>query len=1171
MKFFPEVMDSTISAINFVVVTRMKRLLNKYLGRICKMIVLAVILCFSQGFVIAQNGYPFMLNISLREVTDPQVFSIGQDIQGNMLLVTRQGIILYDGEAMEMIQLPAFPFTVKTIPGDPLVYVGCNQQFGYMQLNKTGIYEYQRLSESNFQPGDVIRIVNNSSHVFFAADYSLARVSRSQKETEKKWNFLSDTLLTGLIDLNEKIYVQFNGSGITELNGDKFIHVKGSEVFLTGEIMFGLPFDKNRILIGTSNHEMVLFDGKNFTEYSTGYERYLRESLMIDAVLSGDDKIVFSTLIGGMVVVEKATGKGILILNNNTGLPDDEIYAIGSDIQGGVWVSHESGVTRIDFDFPAKIYNAYPGIQGQIPSIAFFNGKLYAAGNEGVFVLTEKRRYTEREVLVRVNSPAVNQTVQGGSITAAADEPVTRRDQRRLEREMRRNRQDTDSAHRERSGFLSRLMNVFRADRPEDTSIETEEQEQRAEYIRRRISMLHSVSHEFEKVRGINEKCKQLLLTKSGLIAVSNTAAYVIEDERARLIKRDNFIRFAAVSLNPESFYLVGGRGIYHMVKTGNRWVEQSVLPGYEQNIYSLVETSPGSIWLGSDNLIQRVQLNRNKPPQVIFIPVERNYFERVNLKSVNDTLFVFLSTGVYYLQESYLVPYSSQETGLVPSKRLLSGFRELFWLKTDEGWVSVAGEPYNPMLNEYLGVFKNLLHLFYDDSGDLWVLDEGNLIYRIVSPGYEMDKQEFNVYIRKISNQQGIRFPIDGLILNYDNNSLEFHVSSPGFLRESSMQYQYILDGHMRNWSKWSGSQVIEFPLLPPGKYMLRVRAKNVLGQISREQSVGFEIKPPFTQTIWFYAIAAVIVILVFLVILKMRELRLQRDKRELEYKVRKRTREIERQKNEIEQQADKIKLQHDQIFQQNKEITDSIFYAKRIQSAVMPAKSDFDKIFPENFLFFQPRDIVSGDFYWFKSSGKKAIVVAADCTGHGVPGAFMSMLGITLLNDLTVIMDWETASPILDELRFKVKETLSQKGIAGEAADGMDISLCLFDFEKKTVDYAGAFSPVYIFRNGNLIEYKGDRMPIGIHFREQKRFTNHKIDLQEGDIFYLFSDGYYSQLGGKDEKRFLSRNFKSLLQEIHSSPMKDQRVLLEKKLDEWMGANSQMDDILVMGFRYK
>jgi serine phosphatase RsbU (regulator of sigma subunit) len=1105
-----------------------------------------------------------MLNISLKEITDPQVFSISQDNHGNMLFVTRQGIVIHDGETMEMLQLPAFPFTLKSIPDHSKVYVGCNQQFGYIKPNFFGSYEYHRISEPSFQPGDVIRIANNSDNVYFAGDYSLARVSQKSNQIEKAWTFLSDTLLTGLFIMDEKVFVQFNEEGLSELVNDTFRPLANSAKILSGEIIFTSEYDPSRILIGTSDQKLFLFDGRDFKEFKTEYDSYLHESMVIGAVITGEDKIVFSTLIGGIVVVEKTKGKKVLILNNNTGLPDDEIYAIGTDRFGGVWVAHESGLTRADFNFPAKIFNSYAGLYGNLQAIAFHEGKLYAGGNEGVFILSEKKSYMERDIIVRARPSSKTQILTNSASSVNDNEALTRREIRRMEREERKS---ADSQETSKRGFLSRLLNVFKGDNQDSG----EDEERTPEFIRRKIYTLQSVSHEFEKVAGINEKCKQLLLTKSGLIAVTNTGVYLVKDNKANLIKRDNFIRFASVSLNSEAFFIVGGRGIYKMLLVGNKWTEQLIMPGYEQNIYSLVEKSPGTIWLGSDNLIQRIQLNRNKPPQMIFIPVERNFFERVQLKNVNDTLFVFLSTGVYTLDNNTLNPYFSEETGSVPSQRILSGARDLFWLKSSEGWTSVTGEPYSKDMDEFLGIFRNIQQIFYHEPEELWVLDQDNRIYRLITPSIQRKSADFHVFVKSISNQQGMKFPLDSLKLKHENSSLEFTVSAPGFIREGSTQYQYFLDGLMKNWSKWNNNNVIEFPVLPPGKYVLRVRAKNVLGQLSNEQSVGFEIKPPFRQTIWFYLLIAIGIVSVFFLIIKIREFRLQKDKRELEYKVRKRTREIEKQKDEIEKQKSKIQIQHDQIFLQNKEITDSIFYARRIQSAVMPPVSDLNKIFPANFVLFQPRDIVSGDFYWFKSLGKKAIIVAADCTGHGVPGAFMSMLGITLLNDLTIQSEWSQASHILNELRNKVKETLSQKGIAGEASDGMDISLCLFDFENKTVDYAGAFSPMYIFRNGSLMEFKADRMPIGIHFREQKEFVNHRIELLPGDIFYMFSDGYYSQIGGKDGKRFLSGNFKKLLQEIHTNPMEDQALLLEKKLDEWMGAYMQVDDILVMGFRFR
>jgi serine phosphatase RsbU (regulator of sigma subunit) len=1134
------------------------------INRFIKSCILIILLGFYSQGNNAQEGYPFMLNISLKEITDPQVFSISQDNHGNMLFVTRQGIVIHDGETMEMLQLPAFPFTLKSIQNHSKVYVGCNQQFGYIETNSFGTYEYHRISETYFQPGDVIRIANHSDNIYFAGDYSLARVSQKTNNVEKSWTFLSDTLLTGLFSLEEKIFVQFNEEGLTELVDDIFRPLAYSANILTGEIIFTAEYDASRVLIGTSDQKLFLFDGRNFKEFKTEYDSYLNESMVIGAVMTGENKIVFSTLIGGLVVVEKTEGKKVLILNNNTGLPDDEIYAIGADRYGGVWVSHASGLTRADFNFPARIYNSYSGLYGNLQTIAFYEGRLYAGGNEGVFVLNEKKSYLERDVVVRARPSSKTQLNTNSLPSGSEKEALTKREIRRLEREEKKLSGSQEASKR---GFLSRLLSVFKSDGHDSE----EDKEASSEFIRRKIYKLQSVSHEFEKVAGINEKCKQLLLTKAGLVAVTSTAAYLVEGNHASLIKKDNFIRFASVSLNPESFFIVGGRGIYHMILVGKKWNENLIMPGYEQNIYSLVEKSPGTIWLGSDNLIQRIQLNRNKPPQMIFIPVERNFFERVQLKNVNDTLFVFLSTGVYTLDNNTLNPYFSEETGSVPSQRILSGARELFWLKSAEGWTSIAGEPYSKDMDEFLGIFKNIQQIFYHEPEELWVLDQDNRIYRLITPSIQIESTDFHVFVKSISNQQGMKFPLDSLKLKHENSSLEFTVSAPGFIREGSTQYQYFLDGLMKNWSKWSNNNVIEFPVLPPGKYVLRVRAKNVLGQLSNEQSVDFEIKPPFRQTIWFYLLIALGIVSIFFLIIKIREFRLQKDKRELEYKVRKRTREIEKQKDEIEKQKSKIQIQHDQIFLQNKEITDSIFYARRIQSAVMPPVSDLNKIFPANFVLFQPRDIVSGDFYWFKSLGKKAIIVAADCTGHGVPGAFMSMLGITLLNDLTIQSEWSQASHILNELRDKVKETLSQKGIAGEASDGMDISLCLFDFENKSVDYAGAFSPLYIFRNGSLMEFKADRMPIGIHFREQKEFVNHRIELLPGDIFYMFSDGYYSQIGGKDGKRFLSGNFKKLLQEIHKEPMEEQSLILVKKLDEWMGAHMQVDDVLVMGFRYR
>lgn len=266
-----------------------------------------------------------------------------------------------------------------------------------------------------------------------------------------------------------------------------------------------------------------------------------------------------------------------------------------------------------------------------------------------------------------------------------------------------------------------------------------------------------------------------------------------------------------------------------------------------------------------------------------------------------------------------------------------------------------------------------------------------------------------------------------------------------------------------------------------------------------------------------------------------------------------------------------DNILLEHqkEEIEKQKEEITDSIKYAKRIQNAILPSKELAEEILPEHFILFRPRDIVSGDYYWMHKSGDKLIVAAADCTGHGVPGAFMSMLGVSFLNEIVHKNNLLQPNLILNLLRESVKRTLGQTGKEGEAKDGMDIAMCMVDLETMTLQYAGAYNPLYLFRNGELIETKADKMPIGIYIREKESFTNNEIAIQKGDTFYIFSDGYHDQFGGKDGGKYKSVPFKNYLASIQDKNMAEQREMLNKNIEEWKGNLDQTDDIIVIGVR--
>jgi tetratricopeptide (TPR) repeat protein len=278
-------------------------------------------------------------------------------------------------------------------------------------------------------------------------------------------------------------------------------------------------------------------------------------------------------------------------------------------------------------------------------------------------------------------------------------------------------------------------------------------------------------------------------------------------------------------------------------------------------------------------------------------------------------------------------------------------------------------------------------------------------------------------------------------------------------------------------------------------------------------------------------------------------------------------RNNEIEEQKVEIEAQRDLATQQRDKISEQNQKITDSILYGKRIQNALLPPDNQMDKYLKEHFIIFRPRDMVSGDFYYFQPHKNYTVISAADCTGHGVPGAFMSMLGISLLNEIIASEEIENAANILESLREKVKSNLHQTSVTESNTDGMDMALIMLDRSKMELHFAGANNPLLIIRNNELTCVDGDRMPIGLHIHDEEPFKNHIIKLEKGDKLYMFSDGFTDQFGGKQGRKLMSKNFKKLILDTSSKTISEQKETLEKFFEQWKGNYRQIDDVLVMG----
>jgi serine phosphatase RsbU (regulator of sigma subunit) len=413
-------------------------------------------------------------------------------------------------------------------------------------------------------------------------------------------------------------------------------------------------------------------------------------------------------------------------------------------------------------------------------------------------------------------------------------------------------------------------------------------------------------------------------------------------------------------------------------------------------------------------------------------------------------------------------------------------------------------------------------------------------------------------------------------LKLKYTDNHLTFRFHGLYFTNPQKIRYQYMLEGREVDWSPSVTTEEVTYSGLLPGDYVFHVRSGIELEEWSGNPlRFAFTIKPPFYKTWWFILILVFLTLVAIASYIKYREKQLILEKKVLEEKVEERTREIRKQKNEIEEKNrylseanEEITLQKEIIEKKNIDITDSIIYAKRIQDAVLPSEKILKQYLVDSFILFKPKDIVSGDFYWVKEKEDLLIVVAADCTGHGVPGAFMSLLGITFLNEIVEKNNITSPEKILNQLRENVITSLKQKGLDSESKDGMDIAICTINRKTHKLEFSGANNPMYYIRNDRLIMVKADRMPVAIHAR-MKDFTKNEVSLIPGDTVYLFSDGYADQFGGPAGKKLKYKTFQDTLLEVQKESMASQKEILNKKHLEWRGSYEQIDDIVVLGFK--
>lgn len=404
-------------------------------------------------------------------------------------------------------------------------------------------------------------------------------------------------------------------------------------------------------------------------------------------------------------------------------------------------------------------------------------------------------------------------------------------------------------------------------------------------------------------------------------------------------------------------------------------------------------------------------------------------------------------------------------------------------------------------------------------------------------------------------------------LTIPYQNNDLKVILGFTSY-ETSSGEFSYKLEGRDSKFSKWDQENILVCSNLAEGNYKLIVKARTELEDRVYVLEIPFRVSPPWYRSAMAYVIYIVLFLVFIYILLKLNSRRLVDLNKKLEKTIEERTKIISHQKEELE-------------FKQ-KEIVDSINYAQRIQGALLANDKILQDNLPDHFVFFQPKDVVSGDFYWASTlaNGQFALVTA-DSTGHGVPGAIMSMLNISCLEKAIEVENLIEPAEILNHARIKVIETLKKDGSAEGGKDGMDCCLVSFDLKKHTLTYAAAHNPVWIVRrsapasNSNLetdlqlLEFPPDKMPVGKHDHDHIPFKQHTVELQKGDMVYTLTDGLPDQFGGPKGKKFMYKKLKELLLSMAHLPLTKQKSLITHALKDWMGALEQVDDICVIGVR--
>lgn len=1093
----------------------------------------------------AQPGNPFIQNYYPKDYhSQAYNTAVIHDNRGLLYFGNTNGILEYDGQKWRIITV-ANNAAVQSlcIDSSGTIYVGCQSDIGFLRADSTGYMRYKSLINFMNKEDLVFSVVWQTmlfnKNIYFNTFNKLFKWDGKKFKT---WNSQTRFFLASII--NNNFYIPQKDIGLMQLYDDSLSLFASSSMLPNQRIYLMLPLNNKRILVGTRNDGFWtiefqeapfasnLIESKfHFSSFRSEADDYIFNNNLYYGKKLSDGNFAFATLNGGAVVID-TSGNFIGSVNTQSGLQSQSVNYIHTDQNDNLWLALDKGLSKVDIANPIKVYNNIVQFSGIINDIAMQNDLLYISTTQGMYSFS------------------------------------------------------TSSPH----NFQTNNTNVV-----------------------------------------INNQCMDLIEIDDFILAGSVAGLYFINKNKTELVWNENPVNCIYLSLKDSTQLYIGTKNGLSIIRYNksdthkNPFIFEGMIQNSGQHVVKITEDDKGNIWystsyeglkkISSENISRKVfkysenfDTTDGLPDMVSNLPFR-----------ISNKLLFGTSAGIYKFQESKnrFIPDSSiipqladttiQVFNMVEDKK---GNIWMYIINGDTAEVGIAIKEINGSYKWHTTPFKRLpkgfiYSIYPQDNGITWLGgDEGLFTYNSnVKYNYELD---YPALIRKVSigndsvifggtywedisaTNINLTTRVASLIqpkeliysIPYELNKITFEFAAPSYDNEKENKFQYFLKDFEKDWSNWTKEAKANYTNLNEGTYYFHVRAKNIYDYMSKEAVFEFTILPPWYRSVWAYSGYVLLLVSMVYGIVQLSIRRLKAAKVHLEGIVRDRTKEIVEKSKQLE-----VAFKH--IEEKNKDITDSIRYAKRIQTAIMPDKKEIYQVLSKSFILYKAKDIVSGDFYFFASTTANAelkkdnsiIIATVDCTGHGVPGAFMSMIGNDQLNKIIIEKSIITPSIILDELNNEVRFALHQLKEETEVRDGMDLALCKINLTEKKIEYAGAHRPLYIFRKKNsglsaeemLEEIKADKMAIGgVQLKGRKQYSNNIIQLEEHDTIYIFTDGFIDQFGGDKNKKYSTRRFREFLISIQEKSMNEQEQAIEEEFAKWKGNEEQVDDVLIIGIRF-